>query len=145
MILFEDVHSKVHDAFVRLMRHPGLGGAVKHYQTAPGRAWQAAGLYTYIKREDRLVLEVLHSPRIDACAIRVYTEADGHIHYARKVVGSTDALPQRLEEASQTFLMQLPKKVIAAERFDPGQEFGAVVADVMLPLPPPVHIGSLEE
>jgi len=145
MINFAEIELQVDDAFKGLVCQPGLAGALCKYEAGGGkRRWQVAGIYAYEDKHNRLVIEALHSPANDTCAIRVYSEKGTTIHYARKVVGSVAALPSRLEEAAREFQLRLPTKLLDAKQLDLSA-FDPHVVQALLPIPPPVMLAELKE
>jgi hypothetical protein len=149
MLSFEQIRQHVQQQHKQLLLDARVSDAIYFYELHGGqevRPWRVAGVYVQVDREQRLILEALHSPDLSACAIRVYFNRDGSIkiHYARKVSTQIAHLPDRLNEATEEFLKHVPERVLPRDH-SVRDRFGSAVESALLPISPPVVFAELKE
>jgi len=87
------------------------------------------------------VLEALYLERLDACVVRVYEEFPPKIIIARRISLGDGSCAYLLDMAVDAFGQSLPAKLPAQRRVPAS--LGSVVAQSMLPIPPPVGVADV--
>lgn len=145
MLKLPDIEAILRSEYQALItRHPGSCEALRQYRNWGGSKipWITVGIYAHLSEVSRLVLEALYLEEYDGGVVRVFCEEPLEFFYARKVQQDIARCTSLITEASRTFQLQLPSKLIPAEPFDLPKELGDGVTRAMLPIPPP--LGSCE-